>query len=212
MDELMSEEKDTRREEIKGVIWAIHKIFPTRFPLPLGQDLKSTTARESMISFWSSLLADLRPGQALQSAHVALRTAIHPPTPGELRKSALAGVLAAPTGADAWGRVQAAISRYGRNRGAEAKKQLADPTTIRAIKAMGGWVYLCNSENQVADRSQFVKHFDRKISEAAAMVTAGHVDSLAAALEGRQQLTAANMQLGGPVSVGKLLGRGKGES
>jgi len=52
-----------------------------------------------------------------------------------------------------------AISRAGRNRTPGVDFDFRDPLVLEAVRALG-WVQLCDSENQVADRARFVELYD----------------------------------------------------
>lgn len=59
-------------------------------------------------------------------------------------------------GGDAWGDVITAIRRFGVHR----RPRFDDPLVADAVRSLG-WENLCNSENAVADRSQFVALYDK---------------------------------------------------
>jgi hypothetical protein len=59
-------------------------------------------------------------------------------------------------GGDAWGDVLSEVGRTGRYR----SPKFADPVVARAVDALG-WVNICDSENQHADRARFVELYDR---------------------------------------------------
>lgn len=53
---------------------------------------------------------------------------------------------------EAWGLVQKMVARLGRN-----QKPEMDQPTKEAIDGVGGWTFLCNSTNKMADRANFLK-------------------------------------------------------
>lgn len=55
---------------------------------------------------------------------------------------------------EAWEKVCMALRKFGRNRAVEGMASL-DEITRETVKRIGGFTYLCNSENVVADRSRF---------------------------------------------------------
>ena len=63
----------------------------------------------------------------------------------------------------------AAVRRYGAHR----DPFWADPLVGRAVRGIGGWAQICASENQVADRSQFVALYEKLAAEARREATAG---------------------------------------
>jgi hypothetical protein len=52
-----------------------------------------------------------------------------------------------------------AVGRYGRPR-------WSHPLIGRAVEAIGGWRWLCDSENPVADRAQFIRAYERLAARA----------------------------------------------
>lgn len=109
----------------------------------------------------SNLWHDMLKGLTLEVAKLALYKLIalhkdYPPTIAHLLES-VADVTKEPTPtiADAWAEVKVAISKYGYPRPEEALQSLS-PTTAKAVRAMG-WLELCSSENEVADRAHFMK-------------------------------------------------------
>lgn len=59
-----------------------------------------------------------------------------------------------PDWGEAWEKVCAACRRLGRDRSREALESF-DDLTREAVKRIGGFTYICNSENIVADRARF---------------------------------------------------------
>lgn len=55
---------------------------------------------------------------------------------------------------ESWEKVISACRRYGRNRALEAMESF-DDITREAVKRVGGFIYICNSENIVADRARY---------------------------------------------------------
>lgn len=68
-------------------------------------------------------------------------------------------------GGDAWGDVQALHSPTSKRPGCSVYRHprpedVEDPVTWRCIQQLG-WVSLCNSENPVSDRAQFIALYDK---------------------------------------------------
>lgn len=63
-------------------------------------------------------------------------------------------------GLEAWGRVQKAMAREGRNRKPGIDFQFKDPIALRVVDAMG-WRYLCDSPDHVPDRARFIELYDQ---------------------------------------------------
>lgn len=124
-----------------------------------------TEAEESdMARFYARLLADL-PDEVLEAAvlHVIASVklygrALH--QVAEIREAANTLIAAAegtPKAHEAWGEVMAAIRRVGAYRVPEFSNPLID----RCVYAIGGWVYLCTSDDTLmSDRAQFIKAYE----------------------------------------------------
>ena len=70
----------------------------------------------------------------------------------EMASSVMNGAIA--DWSESWEKVCTALRRFGRNRAVEGMESL-DEITRETVKRIGGFTYLCNSENVVADRSRF---------------------------------------------------------
>lgn len=60
------------------------------------------------------------------------------------------------TAGESWGRLVELIRRHGWN----DPPKLKDARMKKCVDAMGGWQYLCRSENAMADRAHYLKIFD----------------------------------------------------
>ncbi|CUS05422.2 protein of unknown function [Candidatus Promineifilum breve] len=84
------------------------------------------------------------------------------PTPGELRQYAAEIVTQAqglPPGSEAWGEVTRAL-RYTGSWGNPAWE---NALIAQAVQDVGGWLYLCMSENPAADRARFIAAYDERL-------------------------------------------------
>lgn len=62
------------------------------------------------------------------------------------------------TAVEAWGEVMSAVARYGAYR----VPQFNDPLIYQALKAIGGWSYLCLSDDTLmSDRARFIEVYDQ---------------------------------------------------
>lgn len=111
---------------------------------------------------YENLLEDLEYYAANAAIEGLIATAKFMPTIAEIREAALAmSVGARKAGGEAWGDVMRLIARYGARRyDIGWKAPVADPVAERAVDALG-WVSLCDSENQVADRARFIELYDQ---------------------------------------------------
>jgi hypothetical protein len=108
------------------------------------------------LTVYERLLRDI-PGEALEAAALQLiAESKFFPTVAELRAKALS--LLGPTfpsPMEAWGEVKRAISRHGRYQVPE----FDNPITAKVVQGMG-WLSLCDSENEAADRARFMQAYD----------------------------------------------------
>lgn len=70
-----------------------------------------------------------------------------------------------PPALHAWKTVIGAVQRYGYNRPIAGMQSIEaeNPTAAEATRCLG-WLELCNSENQVADRAHFSKIYDQLVT------------------------------------------------
>lgn len=111
---------------------------------------------------YERMLRDLDYRAANAAVERLLATSRFMPTVADVREAALAltsGEI--KPGGEAWGEVLRLISRYGARRyDVGWEPPIADPATRQTVAALG-WVNLCDSENQVADRARFVELYDK---------------------------------------------------
>lgn len=183
-----------------------------------GGNLEPNALAETLL-LYERLLADL-PEEALRTAalrHIA--TSKWFPTVAELRTAAaeiIAPSSAEQTAIEAWGDVVDTFSSGECYAGENLIKApvFNNPLTARAVKALGGWVHLCRSDNEPADRARFVQVFEQlQASERServlpATLRANQSETLAPPRRGWQigepQAPAA-IALPGPRSIGSLL-------
>ncbi len=109
------------------------------------------------VSLWADMLRDV----SLDVAKLGLKKLIathkdFPPTIGDLLEAiSSTSTTYVPSAGEAWGEVIRAISNYGWNMELRALKSLS-PLTRKAVECMG-WLNLCTSEEQMADRAHFMK-------------------------------------------------------
>ena len=81
------------------------------------------------------------------------------PTAARIRRCAFEvrdAISRRPTAYEAWGEVVAAFAAIGSYRIPE----WSHPAVEMAVRQVGGWTYLCTSENMVADRARFVECYE----------------------------------------------------
>lgn len=114
---------------------------------------------DQMIPVWHSILEDI-PVELLVAAASDYCAQDNPffPSVGQIRQRALdmtATDADRLTAGDAWDEVCRAFRSHGRNR----LPEWSHPDIERTVKAMGGWIYLCTSENPISDRARFMDTF-----------------------------------------------------
>lgn len=115
---------------------------------------------EQMAEVWTKFLADI-PAEALRLAAEECCIADDPwlPSVGQLRHKALdllADDAQLMTAGEAWDEVCREIHRVGH----DGKPEFSQENVRRAVSGVGGWFYLCTSQNPMADRARFFQTFD----------------------------------------------------
>lgn len=135
---------------MRAVLGMLTEAYPGR--MKLGQDT---------LPVWSRLLSDV-PDEVLMAAVVYHTTHNKwPPSIAELREASFEAVQGSQlTAGEAWDRVIRAAGRFGWPRPEAAENDLG--TVIwRCVGALGGWQYVCGSEDAMADRAHFMKIYDQ---------------------------------------------------
>lgn len=131
--------------EFGNIAAALRHYYPSENILP---------SRESMV-LWYEMLQDLDYQVVSAGLKKWVATNKYSPRIADIRAMAVSVKLGDRLGwEEAWEAVLKSIQRYGYYREEEALASL-DETTKRAVRAMGGFKSLCESENQMADRAQF---------------------------------------------------------
>ena len=117
------------------------------------------------VKLWQEILAGITAPEAEAAiASLAAEGEKFAPVIRVIRKRALAlrqqitGSGGVPSGADAWAEVLQLIQRRGHIRPPEAE-HCSHPAIFKAVETFG-WMNLCLSENQMADRAHFIKFYE----------------------------------------------------
>jgi hypothetical protein len=116
------------------------------------------TAKDTM-KVYEMALSDIDPALLKTAVLKHITTNKWFPTVAELRESAaaiLAQASGLPSAYEAWGEVTRQMRLRGRWRAPEL-----DPMTKRAVDVIGGWPFLCASENVTADRARFIEAYSQ---------------------------------------------------
>lgn len=110
---------------------------------------------------YERMLADLDYPTANAAVERLLATSRFMPSIAEIREACMDLMHGdRRAGGEAWGECLKAISRWGIYRAPDKDFAFQDPIVSRCVAALG-WVNLCNSENQAADRARFIELYDK---------------------------------------------------
>lgn len=124
---------------------------------PASKILEDTASMD----FWYMMLKDIPYEVAENAVMEHICTNVFPPNIAEIRKLCMERCRQpVPSFDEAWGVVQKAISRYGRERPQEAFETM-DELTRTIVKNLG-WTRLCCSENMTADRANFREAYEAR--------------------------------------------------
>ena len=110
-------------------------------------------------------LVDLPFEAAYTAVHELIGTAKTMPTIADIRAATARVQLGnVRAGGEAWGSVMRAMAAEGSRRKPGRDFRFKDPIVARCVDALG-WVALCTTENQTADRARFIELYDRLARE-----------------------------------------------
>lgn len=136
------------REEFKKIVSAIKSVYP-----------KFGIVDKEQFDFWFSMLNDIDYGHMQLTVQKYVSEEKWPPTIADLRKSYTESTQTKILDVnEAWGEVQKAIRSYGSYQEVKAIESMSE-TTASVVKNMN-YKELCLSENQMADRSHFMKMYN----------------------------------------------------
>lgn len=130
--------------EAKKVVAMVMMAFP------------NSRANEQTAEIYASMLVDLEFEPTKKAVRNLLATARFMPAIAEIR-SAVVEICAGPRkiGGEAWGDVNECVRKFGRYQAPE----FTDPLVAECVKLMG-WLALCDSTNDAADRARFIELYD----------------------------------------------------
>lgn len=110
---------------------------------------------EGTVAVYLRLLADIAPDDLQTVVDQAIAQHKFLPTVAELREMYhnLTRALSQLTAAEAWGLVVKGFRTHGRSASAQ---EIFSGLTLQAVEILG-WRYLCDSEDQMADRAHFLR-------------------------------------------------------
>ena len=130
---------------------------------PAMQRQMDTEARLKMFRAYHLILGDLDANLLLKAALGLVGTATFYPSAGELRRAYFDLLDMAnniPDAYQAWAEVKALFRRgYSRMRPPTAES-VTHSRVLAALEGIGGWLALCSSENDVADRARYIQAYE----------------------------------------------------
>jgi hypothetical protein len=120
---------------------------------------------ESLVNAWELLIGDLTYPRASAALATLLQSSPYLPAVADIRRLVLE-LERGPvrTGADAWGDVHRAMSRFGSHRTPGLDFHFDDPDVAALVRSFG-WRELCASDNAVADRARFIDAYEQSAAQ-----------------------------------------------
>ena len=115
--------------------------------------------RDDTTKVYMRLLADIPPEVLEAAALECITKSEFFPTVAKVREAAMNLMLnkaALPSAFEAWAEVCKEIRRVGY----AGKPEFSTPLIEKAVQGIGGWRYICLSEDGVADRARFFQGYD----------------------------------------------------
>ena len=141
----MGKVNDMDKKEFSTFAMALRTYYPKEQLLPNQQAME----------LWYQEVQDIPYEVATAGLRKWVATNKWSPSIAEIREMASSVMNGAiPDWSESWEKVCTALRKFGRNRAIEGMESL-DEITRETVKRIGGFTYLCNSENVVADRSRF---------------------------------------------------------
>lgn len=134
-------------------------VLVTAFPNTMVR--LTTDQQQQTMSVYRRMLGDLDYACANAAVERLLATSRFMPTVAEIRDVVQSLTVGEQIpGGEAWGHVVKAIAAQGAYRVPGTDFVFRDPVTVQVVGALG-WVNLCQSENQPADRARFIELYDK---------------------------------------------------
>jgi len=143
--------------ELGNILGTLMASYPA-FTNKLGKE-----ERKDMFRAYHLILGDLDANLLLKAALGLVGTATFYPSAGELRRAYFDLLDTAnniPDAYQAWAEVKALFRRgYSRMRPPTAES-VTHSRVLAALEGIGGWLALCSSENDVADRARYIQAYE----------------------------------------------------
>lgn len=137
-------------ETMKSILRMLVQAYPERFKLAADT-----------LPIWHRLLLDIPDVNLMAAAIRHVTENKWPPSVAELRNAAFDAVEPERlTAGEAWQQVCRNIRRFGFYAQQEAKAAMP-PLLWRCVESLGGYDYLCRSEEPMADRAHFIRIYEQ---------------------------------------------------
>lgn len=149
------------KAEIAKIVAVLGTAFPSFRAGKSGAEVAEYTRQ--MIKTYHLVLGELDAGQLMQTALELAKHNTFFPSTGELwqayhkRQALMAGE---PTAQEAWHEVRRLFRKGYSRLKAPTPEDVSHPRIWKALEGIGGWLALCNSENDVADRARFLQAYE----------------------------------------------------
>jgi hypothetical protein len=150
-------------ETVGLVVSVVSEAFPGRF-----------TVTENTIPIWHRILEELPDDVLLSAVLDRASNGAFPPSPAELRNACFEIVEPeALTAGEAWAKIIATAHRFGIGDiprvgtalpGPQTPEEALGPLLWKCVAALGGWRYVCLSENEMADRAHFNRIYEQLVA------------------------------------------------
>ena len=149
------------RDDVSKVIMVLAASFPN---FKAGRTASERKARLSeMIGAYTAILGDLDADRLARAAYHLASMNTFFPSAAELRAAYFSmeeRATGVPSADEAWGEVKRLFHRgYSRYR-APPPDAFSHPLVQKALEGIGGWLALCDSENDAADRARFLQAYE----------------------------------------------------
>lgn len=146
--------------EIAKIIAVLADAYPSFRPGRTGGEVEAKLKSMARSYYWA--LSDLDAGRLMQAAHSLVRTNTFFPSAAELARAYFDMADLAkgmPSAPEAWAEVKALFRRGFSRYNEPTAESVSHPRVWAALQGIGGWMALCDSENDAADRARYLQAY-----------------------------------------------------
>jgi hypothetical protein len=147
--------------EIAKIIAVLADAYPSFRPGRTGAEVEAKLKSMTRSYYWA--LGDLDANRLMQAAHNLVRANTFFPSAAELAQTyydmadLASGIPSAP---EAWAEVKALFRRGFSRYNKPTVESVSHPRVWKALEGIGGWMALCDSENDAADRARYLQAYE----------------------------------------------------